>query len=1042
MSTTAKPNTKNNTTLNNSFKSVIFYEIKEMDYLKPYYQKDLWVYNEIIPLYEEKQFGAPRVLPNYDSAARVKGKYIYVFRTSIAGYIKLWAEVYADKQTGQYKYFDVTNGRAETNTEQDHMSIYDVEVKNQCSMNIDNFYYMSQFRLSEKRIDKIREEINQDKSSVIRPPNITLFDESIYSGQHITFNKENPDLSYRPSFNPTKEIINFSSNPDYVINYPILSSNTVEGVCQHGNAEIIYLTDYIEIAENLKKNYIEKRDAYCKWVDEDQSRKNLRTISDIVENLCSSSDNAKMIKGLEPGDISSLSENRFISPPNVHFNSNNPIVYFTLEDIKNEDWAFSSYKHHILNNSQVSNYDPAKQKEFYQWRKDYINFEVQKLFEYEVVAEQIIWLLEHPGMDEQLQNYRYGSFEGGDAYDMNEDSFMLKKYLENPFGVEYGIDLTEYLLGNILERLGESKVGQEFFNNNVERLKSVGEQLGMTYGETDPEYTYNQLELQLAEQLESMNTVEKNLVMGFYTIRKSNIGFIKLMESFIPFLYEWSIPDLQYKDLKHLEAIKWVLKRRLGLEIEHATGANIDKAPFKRGNKTSDVSLFVFLDDDSRASKLVDSTLEDVANGLLDTINLGIAVWQLTQCKSNYEQFKGWISVTGATADFVGTSAQIFKTRLSPKLIAKGGKVGNATKVIVSKIGLKSLAVLGVISGVTDAICSGMDAYTNYDQGDSETAIAHSVTAVGGIVTAVGSIVAIGFPPAGAVIVLIGVVLQIGGTIWAFFADKTDFQLWLIHCTWGEYFLGDKLLNLIPRGESNAQPSWALKPFAEWNNSQTINMQIKKFGMFTIEIADTSYAWAGDLETQLTSFQKLLYDIDSDVFVYKSVLSTGFLKPKKKVAMVVLKLIVPKSLINPSLKVDLKLEDDPAKFSITENHEIMADDNTITKDIGDKTYIYKVWFDKKFENDTEYIKNNCLNILKINSKSDEKDILFKDFSSVIQKTSWKNSLYGKIKDYESWLSMIDIDLKTTLTSDDLVGEEFKESQQLSKQVGAFYLILG
>ena len=53
-------------------------------------------------------------------------------------------------------------------------------------------------------------------------------------------------------------------------------------------------------------------------------------------------------------------------------------------------------------------------------------------------------------------------------------------------------------------------------------------------------------------------------------------------------------------------------------------------------------------------------------------------------------------------------------------------------------------------------------------------------------------------------------------------------------------------------------------------------------------------------------------------------------------------------------------------------------------------------------------------------------MLCKSFDTIYQKSAWRNNLYKQLAKLSTWNSKIHTEIKTILTSDDLLGEKYEE----------------
>jgi hypothetical protein len=159
---------------------------------------------------------------------------------------------------------------------------------------------------------------------------------------------------------------------------------------------------------------------------------------------------------------------------------------------------------------------------------------------------------------------------------------------------------------------------------------------------------------------------------------------------------------------------------------------------------------------------------------------------------------------------------------------------------IILRVAEKTLAIIGFVSAVLDAIGGVFDAISMAKRNDYSAMAGYGMVAVGSAVIALGCATVIAGAgasasvvglPLGLVVAIVGGILVAAGWLIAVFTRDSDIELYVNHCYWGKYY-----------GQGSDSPKWALKPFQNWANDYRVQLEalFNILAGFTVESADYS----------------------------------------------------------------------------------------------------------------------------------------------------------------------------------------------------------
>lgn len=239
-------------------------------------------------------------------------------------------------------------------------------------------------------------------------------------------------------------------------------------------------------------------------------------------------------------------------------------------------------------------------------------------------------------------------------------------------------------------------------------------------------------------------------------------------------------------------------------------------------------------------------------NFIFESVNLGFAIYDTIVSISN-DEFTAHdaIGLTGSALDFsdslIDVTTMLFKYRplrlfVSLKVSSKLLRVGN----FVGKLS----AGIGVISGGIDCYMDLREVPGNVMEGDSWGVLGKGVAGLGGGASAVASLMILIGATGGTAGVVIGILIiggilaQLGGTALDYFLGSDQFELWLRHTCWGDEF-GQRETTFFIAVD---KPDWAVVDFNYWAYDKKVDSEYgEKLG------------WAGRLDAQLDSFNHLIY---------------------------------------------------------------------------------------------------------------------------------------------------------------------------------------
>ncbi|MBN2536635.1 MAG: hypothetical protein JXB88_27380 [Spirochaetales bacterium] len=914
--TIATVNSSSENSLNSATTNVIFKEIKRFIRKKGYEAVTLTDTNGKVQYgLKENEVSPILYTPDIEHAERIKGKYIYAFRTSYDGVIRFYSEIYADNETGEYKYYDVNNDRKETNIVH---PVFDFELRDtyyrdgrQQTFERTYFFYLTHFRLSRDRVEAIREGIKEDA------------------------------LNYSSSIAPCILVTRYQD----IINSERESSAN--------DASVLYLVDYVEIAHNLYEEYLKHRNRYIEWTEKDEYRNHLKVISDMINGLC------KDVSGYR-GNIKNY------RLPLEYYMVTHPLMggLFTDDEIdefvKSGDRGpiVSRFNHILKTDAEIEAYEPnnaAKYANDYaRWRQDYIDIEQQLVYNYEKVAELLIVILKMDDLRHSFEDYTFGSFDAAhwSNREFNENELKERKYLDEGFSADEGKNIKEYLFGSIIHRLGESKAGQKKLMSSLQKVIEQAKSHGFTFGVNDRDLDYEDAE-ELIREI-GLDTIESNIFFGFMCTRRFSLGAAQIFEAMVPYVLSIRLKEyfeisgvLSSVTIKYdaLTYFNYILKRRANFVIE-VDGDEVFRLWAGKGNSTyQNIEVFCKTDSSAypgRGLKLTRSIAFARVLTAIEVINVVASVIKLAQVKSFGEALYGVTDLIGSSLDLasqMAVYANSVKTlgSTADDIFVQGGSL------VAKKLSTTGLAVIGVISGVIDATLSYVDAGGAFSEGDSDRGWAHIVEGTGAVIMAVGAIVTIAAPPIGALIILIGVIVRLLGGIWAFFATDDDRDKWLKHCVWGVHF----------HSEHDERPDWALKPFLEWDDAPAAFTYVPE--IYSKNTPSALYKWAGDIETQIKSFNRLIFNYKIEINYDENVVYDLF-----NVTLLTVEITLSSYLINPKLLLTIRVKhpdkpnDSPDNFTIINNKNVfeVPEVRIITEKEQKKVFLY--WCDLSQGKTKEY----------------------------------------------------------------------------------------
>jgi hypothetical protein len=180
---------------------------------------------------------------------------------------------------------------------------------------------------------------------------------------------------------------------------------------------------------------------------------------------------------------------------------------------------------------------------------------------------------------------------------------------------------------------------------------------------------------------------------------------------------------------------------------------------------------------------------------LLEMINVGCALWDLSQTNGGADFWKKSIALTGAMSSL--SSAMLDLAKTTNKKWATESRLG----VLATKQASKT--ALGVTSSFVDAITGVWTLTEDVKIDDSKAAVFHGIQAAGGVFSLVGYVLIAtgGGAPVGAALVFLGSALGMAGSVGGNLAKSSDIENWMKYCQWGE--LAGK------EGAGESAQSWA-----------------------------------------------------------------------------------------------------------------------------------------------------------------------------------------------------------------------------------------
>jgi len=197
-----------------------------------------------------------------------------------------------------------------------------------------------------------------------------------------------------------------------------------------------------------------------------------------------------------------------------------------------------------------------------------------------------------------------------------------------------------------------------------------------------------------------------------------------------------------------------------------------------------------------------------------------------------------WIQDGHAVADFIGRltlCVEVVNLGLSIKALitaepgiantvwAAMGALGSSLDLLsvagaMIEMSKKSLAVIGGISAVIDAVCAFKDAAGAASRNDYSAMIGYGLgMGLGSALIAAGAYAAfagagaastgVGAPP-GAILAVVGGILVAAGWVVTTFTSESVMELFIAHCLWGEDY-----------GSGSDNPDWAGGTFASWQGN-------------------------------------------------------------------------------------------------------------------------------------------------------------------------------------------------------------------------------
>lgn len=383
------------------------------------------------------------------------------------------------------------------------------------------------------------------------------------------------------------------------------------------------------------------------------------------------------------------------------------------------------------------------------------------------------------------------------------------------------------------------------------------------------------------------------------------------------------------------------------------------------------------------------------------------SAYKLAQVKTFGEFLYGTVDLIGASLDLASQMAVYAQNvcRLgstADDIFIRGGSI------ITRKLGTTGLAVIGAILGAIDATLSYIDAGVAFSEGDIDRGWAHIVEGTGAVIMAVGAIVTIAAPPLGALIILIGVIIRLLGGIWAFFATDDERDKWLKHCLWGRHF----------HSEHDEQPDWALKPFLEWDDAPDTFSFVPE--IYSENIPSNLYSWAEDIETQIKSFNRLIfnYTVDADFDLAKS---KWYGYDLDFIALLKAEITVSSHLRNPRLLFTLRIkhpdnaDDSPDNYSLLENQNVFEDTKAHIILENEQKKILFYWCDFSQNYTQEY------------REGEIRDAFGDEADAIIAHIRWIENLCEEIRSRFKLFTGHQVYYKTELTADNLQNDVFIKS---------------
>jgi hypothetical protein len=354
----------------------------------------------------------------------------------------------------------------------------------------------------------------------------------------------------------------------------------------------------------------------------------------------------------------------------------------------------------------------------------------------------------------------------------------LMQIVQTSYQIFETTDFSKYIefYGEMVDRLAESTPGSAFLDNVIENKKHFAHKYMLRTSPPDKDVW------EVGRKAASgIFNVWKELASRHFDHRRRPRKLSVIMES-----------------MNHISGFRMV-----GIEPENPKTIRVI-----RGKELAEVdvksrTVTLSLDPNAWAKWVQDGhAIEDLRGSMWVAVEIFNFAWTLDEVLKADREDLTWVDVAGT----VGSLADAV----------------DSAAALLGEIAEKSLAKIGLLSAVIDAVCGFADAGEAAQRNDYSAMAGYGLVGTGSAILAVGSIlvmvgaaksVTILGAPAGFVCMVFGSILLAAGWVIAVFTADSDIQLFVSHCYWGEDY-----------GKGSERTKWGMVAFSDWEGNPAVQI--------------------------------------------------------------------------------------------------------------------------------------------------------------------------------------------------------------------------